>query len=253
MNVYSTLCACGHMPSLHEGGTGKCRDYIDGSYDPHDGEDDPCGCREFITTADARRMTMTVQAQVIEFHRAFDHPIAESPTVPSDDRVRFRARIITEEFFETLEALFDADSCVRPTVRAKELLGQARGILTHLIDQAGIDVHLAALADGMADLDYVVEGTRLEFGINGERIAGIVHITNMAKLAVCGHCDGHGNVQSATNIRHDCSHCKGTGKLSLKRADGKTIKPEDWKPPDIAGEIVRQQHDDRLSIKKLLW
>jgi predicted HAD superfamily Cof-like phosphohydrolase len=252
MSVSETLCICGHAPSLHEGGTGKCLDYIDGSYDPHDGEDDPCGCREFITAADARRMTMTVQAQVIEFHRAFDHPIAESPTVPSDDRVRFRARIIAEEFFETLEALFDADSYVRPTVKAKELLGLARGTLTHLIDQAGIDVHLAALADGLADLDYVVEGTRLEFGINGERVAGIVHITNMAKLAVCGHCDGRGRVH-APNIRHHCPPCNGTGKVPLKRADGKTIKPEGWKPPDIAGEIVRQQHDDRLNIKKLLW
>jgi predicted HAD superfamily Cof-like phosphohydrolase len=94
-------------------------------------------------------------------------------------------------------------------------LRQARELVEVAIRRATGNINLAELADGLADLDYVVEGTRLEFGIDGEPIAEIVHIACMAKLAVCANCDGRG--------------C------------GQTIKPEGWKPPDIEGEIVRQQ------------
>jgi predicted HAD superfamily Cof-like phosphohydrolase len=62
----------------------------------------------------------------------------------------------------------------------------------------------------MADLDYVVEGTRQELGIDGPAVHAIVHAANMAKQA--GPVD----------------------------ASGKKRKPEGWKPPDIAGELRRQ-------------
>jgi predicted HAD superfamily Cof-like phosphohydrolase len=69
---------------------------------------------------------------------------------------------------------------------------------------------LPAFADALADIDYVVEGARLEFGINGSPIADEVHRANMAKLG------------------------------GPKRADGKHMKPEGWTPPDVAGELVKQ-------------
>ena len=60
------------------------------------------------------------------------------------------------------------------------------------------------------DLDYVVEGTRLEFEIDGGPIAVEVHRSNMAKVG--------GPV----------------------REDGKRLKPPGWTPPDIAGELRKQ-------------
>jgi predicted HAD superfamily Cof-like phosphohydrolase len=151
--------------------------------------------------------------QVLEFHRQFDHPIADSPTIPSDDRVRFRARFIFEELRETIQAMFDGESPVGDGL-ARDKWHVAAAAMKDIVDHAAVKVDLAEVVDGLADLDYVVEGTRLEFGINGEPIADEVHRANMAKL-------------------HD-------GKI-VKREDGKTLKPPGWTPPDIAGELEKQR------------
>ncbi len=136
----------------------------------------------------------TVRDQVIEFHKAVGQPILETPQIPSAERVRLRARLIAEEFFETLSAMFTRDALRLNTLHEN---------VQELIDTATIRVDLPELADGLADLDYVVEGTRLEFGINGEPIAAEVHASNLFKTS--------GPV----------------------RADGKIGKPSGWCPPDI--------------------
>lgn len=150
-----------------------------------------------------------LQRQVGEFHHAFGHPIEETPTVPADERVRLRARLITEEYIETMRALFDWP------------FGQASDVLADNIESATVRVDLEQLADGLADLDYVVEGTRLECGIDGDPIALEVHRSNMAK------------------------------KGGEKRPDGKTLKPAGWTPPDIAGELAKQTHGEGLCIDPL--
>jgi predicted HAD superfamily Cof-like phosphohydrolase len=140
----------------------------------------------------------TLRGQVTEFHIDNGHPVIMGrPAVPSDDRVRLRLRLIAEEFLELLEAcgvdidpLWDAVS------------DQIHGSV--------VDVDLPALADAMADLDYVVEGTRLECGIDGAPIAAAVHASNMQKRG--GPIDEH----------------------------GKQGKPFGWQPPDIAAELRRQ-------------
>lgn len=144
----------------------------------------------------------TLQEQVAEFHRTFDHPIASSPTIPADERVRLRMRIITEEFFEMMEAVYGRiDKPYWESLVAE---------VDDLIDQSTPDVDLSKLADALGDIDYVVEGCRLEFGIDGKPIADAIHAANMAKV--------------------------GGG----KRADGKHQKPEGWQPPDIEGELIKQ-------------
>jgi predicted HAD superfamily Cof-like phosphohydrolase len=90
------------------------------------------------------------------------------------------------------------------------VLACAESIILTAIADDEIRVDLPELADALADLDYVVEGARLEFGINGAPIATEVHRANMAKL------DGP------------------------VREDGKKQKPEGWKPPDIESELRKQ-------------
>ena len=137
--------------------------------------------------------------QVTEFHKAIGQPIAESPTYIPDARVRLRAALIAEEFFETMESMFD-----------DEHLRLLKGEVLDVLRVASVAVDMPGLADGMADLDYVVEGTRLEFGIDGEPIAAAVHAANMRKVG---------------------------GPISPQ---GKRLKPPGWTPPDIAGELVKQ-------------
>jgi predicted HAD superfamily Cof-like phosphohydrolase len=147
--------------------------------------------------------------QVLEFHRAFDQPVADSPTIPPDDRVRFRAAFIVEEVFEMLEAIFQKPISLNGEIDGP--LDYARAIVTQVIRQQPIDhVDLPLLVDALADIDYVVEGCRLEFGVNGEPIADEVHRSNLAK------------------------------KGATKTPEGKTLKPPGWTPPDIAGELAKQ-------------
>lgn len=139
----------------------------------------------------------TLRQQVSEFHIAMGQPIAEIPAVPSPERVKLRLSLIAEEFHELLAAAGyyenGDDWCVEEEY-------PPRG------------VNLVEVADALADLDYVIEGMRLEFGIDGKPIADEVHRSNMSKL------DG----------------------VALKRADGKVLKSSRYQPPDIAGELKRQ-------------
>jgi predicted HAD superfamily Cof-like phosphohydrolase len=146
---------------------------------------------------------MTLRSQVQAFHAAIGQTDPTTPQVPSDERVRLRARLITEEYFETMRALFGDNASLR--------IAEAC-VLNAFDPDCGCEprVDLVEFADGCADLAYVVEGSMLEFGINSEPIAAEVHRTNMAKV--------------------------GGG----KRADGKVVKPDGWQPPDIEGELRRQ-------------
>lgn len=146
---------------------------------------------------------MSLRGQVAEFHWAVNQPVRHTPIVPDKERVRLRMLLVTEEFFEFLEA----SGC------PVEMLRDLQDGVVHAIKCREDEVDLPELADAMADLDYVVEGTRLEFGIDGRPIAKEVHRSNMEKV--------------------------GGG----QRADGKINKPEGWQPPDIEGELKKQGWD----------
>jgi predicted HAD superfamily Cof-like phosphohydrolase len=144
----------------------------------------------------------TLRDQLIEFHTGLDQPVLKTPQVPDEKRVRLRAALIAEEFFETMEAMFSRAE--------KNNISDIQSKMMNLIHDGWIQVNLPELADGMADLDYVVEGTRLEFGIDGGPIASEVHRANMTKVS---------------------------GPIS---PEGKRLKPPGFKPPDIEGELLKQ-------------
>lgn len=143
--------------------------------------------------------------QVHEFHEAMGQPVLHTPQVPSEERVRLRLRLIAEEFFELLAA---------SVVDHKDNIADAHDLVLRRISPfyspSEIKVNLPEFIDALADLDYVIEGTRLEFGVDGWPIAQEVHRANMAKVG--GAVDEH----------------------------GKITKPEGWEPPDIAGELRKQ-------------
>jgi predicted HAD superfamily Cof-like phosphohydrolase len=148
----------------------------------------------------------TLREQVAEFHAAMNMKDPTTPTVISDDRVRLRAKLIAEEFFEVMEAMFGP------------IFGQAIEVVEEARTKYPVHINMPELFDGMGDLDYVVEGTRLEFGGNGEPIAAEIHRTNMAKFI-------------------------GEPVWSEPASPGgarKRLKPAGWTPPDIAGELRKQ-------------
>lgn len=71
---------------------------------------------------------------------------------------------------------------------------------------------IVEIADAMADSIYVIIGAALEYGIPLDMVWEAVQESNMSKV-------------DAT-----------TGKVK-KREDGKVLKPEGWKPPDIVAVL----------------
>jgi 8-oxo-dGTP pyrophosphatase MutT (NUDIX family)/predicted HAD superfamily Cof-like phosphohydrolase len=117
---------------------------------------------------------------VREFHRAFNRPVAAvaNPRPPQwEDRISF----LQEEFDEYVEAARAGD--------------------------------LAAVADALADMIYVIHGTALAYGIPLEEVLVEVHRSNMSKLGA----DGRPNL----------------------RADGKVVKGPEYVAPDIAAIVHR--------------
>lgn len=154
-------------------------------------------CGELLTQARGLRY------QVDEFHEKFGHPRPrEIVQEPPEELVRFRLRLIAEEFFEVFDAVL-GDYHTEPW-----LLHEARRYIRRAVEEHPVELDFSDLIDGLADLDYVVEGTRVSLGIDGRPIAAEVHRANMAK--------------------------------GPNGPDSKPVKPSDWKPPDIEGELRKQ-------------
>ncbi len=88
---------------------------------------------------------------VAAFHRLFGLPVLKSPQVPSEERCKLRIALIEEELDELKEAIANQD--------------------------------IVAAADAFADLQYVLSGAILEFGL-GSRFKDLfdeVQRSNMSK------------------------------------------------------------------------
>lgn len=146
-----------------------------------------------------------IQTKLIEFHRAMNVPILDTPQIPAEERVKLRLRLVVEECFELLQASLDL---TEPW--AWDMFQAAEANVAMLITRCHEHADLERVADALADIAYVVEGSNLEFGIDSGPVLDEVHRANMAKAG--------GPV----------------------REDGKRMKPAGWTPPDIA-EVLRDQ------------
>lgn len=89
--------------------------------------------------------------QVAEFHYTFGAPVLEKPAIPNETRCNLRVKLIEEELEELKEA-----------IAAKDLV---------------------EIADALCDLQYVLSGAVLEFGL-GEKFVELfneVQRSNMSK------------------------------------------------------------------------
>lgn len=89
--------------------------------------------------------------QVAEFHKTFKHPILDTPHIPSKERCALRVSLLAEEVKELEEAIADNN--------------------------------LVEIADALCDIQYVLAGAILEFGL-GEKFKQLfdeVHRSNMSK------------------------------------------------------------------------
>lgn len=151
------------------------------------------------------------QDRVRHFHEAMakmgargDIGDPENPGITDRDSAMLRARMLLEECTETMVALVGHDETERMLIhRWREV---EHGLNT--VCQSAED-----LADGLADVSVIVLGTAVAAGID---LAPVFHEVMDANDRKCGP-------------------------GARVRADGKLLKPIDWRGPDVVGVLERQK------------
>lgn len=141
--------------------------------------------------------------QVAEFHRTFHAPILATPQIPPDARAQLRVSLLAEELDELREAISDND--------------------------------IVAVADALCDLQYVLSGAVLEFGL-GEKFRALfdeVQRSNMSKA--CGAiAEAEATVAQYQAKGVPCHYVESEGKfLVFRDADHKTLKSVNYSPADL--------------------
>lgn len=142
--------------------------------------------------------------QVAEFHKTFKHPILANPTIPDENRCKLRVALIAEELKELEVAILDKD----------------------IVD----------VADALCDLQYVLSGAILEFGL-GEKFKALfdeVQRSNMSKACLTEEeaikTVGFYKLKDGT----ECYYKHEDGKwLVYRKQDNKTIKSINYSPADL--------------------
>ena len=130
-------------------------------------------------------MKNSMQIDVERFMEACGQTVYASPLIPTADVVDLRISLMYEELMGTGELV--------DSMQKSDLVG---------------------VADGIADLLYVVIGTAAAYGINAQEIFNEVQRSNMTKVMPDGSVH--------------------------KREDGKILKPDTFSPADIKSIIERQ-------------
>ncbi|WP_026955999.1 nucleoside triphosphate pyrophosphohydrolase family protein [Algoriphagus vanfongensis] len=143
------------------------------------------------------------------FHETFKHPVIAEPTIPSETRCNLRVSLLAEELKELEQAIQDND--------------------------------LVEIADALCDLQYVLSGAILEFGL-GEKFKTLfdeVQRSNMSKACVSEE-------EAKATVAH--YQAKGTacfyekeGDLFLvfREGDRKTLKSVNYSPADLKGILEK--------------
>lgn len=141
--------------------------------------------------------------QVAEFHRTFKHPILEKPTIPAKNRCDLRVELISEELKELQEAIQNKD--------------------------------LVEVADALCDIQYVLSGAVLEFGL-GEKFKTLfeeVQRSNMSK-ACKTQAEAEATIEHYKAKGQDCYFKEMDGLFLVYRtSDDKTLKSINYSPADL--------------------
>ncbi len=145
---------------------------------------------------------------VAKFHETFNLPIEEDPIIPAKKRCELRINLLQEELNELKEAIEDND--------------------------------LVEVADALADLQYVLSGAILEFGLGKKfnTIFSEVQRSNMSKT-----CKSYEEAEATQ--KHYFDHKGMTSEIKERNGeflvyrieDGKVLKSINYSPADIKGKL----------------
>ncbi len=141
--------------------------------------------------------------QVAEFHKTFNAPVLDHPTIPGVERCNLRVALLQEELNELKEAIADQD--------------------------------LVEIADALCDLQYVLSGAVLEFGL-GEKFVQLfneVQRSNMSKA--CATQEEADETIAFYKEKGEDAYSENSGdKINVHRtSDQKVLKNKYYSPADL--------------------
>jgi predicted HAD superfamily Cof-like phosphohydrolase len=143
------------------------------------------------------------QERVLKFMQAAGQHTPNKVYTPDANTRMLRARLLLEEVNELIEAM--GLSCTYG--EHSEVINLEK---VKFIEDKPVD--LAEVADGIADIKVISDGTAIAFGIDMEPVDLEVYESNMSKFGPGGY----------------------------MREDGKWMKPPTWKAPNIEAIILAQ-------------
>ncbi len=148
--------------------------------------------------------------QVSEFHKTFGHPIVAKPAIPAKERCELRVSLIAEELKELEEAIAAND--------------------------------LVEVADALCDIQYVLSGAVLEFGL-GEKFLELfneVQRSNMSK-ACNSEAEAEATVAHYKKNKDTEGYFvkKGDKYMVYRNGDDKTLKSINYSPADLKSIVEK--------------
>lgn len=148
--------------------------------------------------------------QVALFHSTFQHPILKKPQIPSPERSALRVSLLAEEVKELEEAIAKND--------------------------------LVEIADALCDIQYVLSGAVLEFGL-GEKFKNLfdeVQRSNMSKACNSAQ-EAQETIAWYQSEKNTEAYAKQIGNkwLIYRKADNKTLKSIYYSPADLISIIEK--------------
>ncbi len=141
---------------------------------------------------------------VAEFHRTFRHPVLQKPLIPSEERCRLRLSLLEEELKELEDAISEGN--------------------------------IIAVADALCDLQYVLSGAVLEFGLGGKfkELFEEVQRSNMSKACKSKQ-EAEATVKHYEEMHNtECYYREENGKyLVYRSSDNKTMKSINYSPANL--------------------
>ncbi|AJC95840.1 MULTISPECIES: pyrophosphohydrolase domain-containing protein [Staphylococcus] len=127
--------------------------------------------------------TYTPYFDVMEFHKAFGHPVANQPTPISKDRAKERSDYLIEELVEFLWASVSGNA-QETTKLINDLIQSIHKAAYKCFEkgefpEAEILLHQT---DALNDINYINYGSIVETGVNPKPVFEIIHNANMKKL-----------------------------------------------------------------------
>lgn len=141
--------------------------------------------------------------QVAEFHKTFNAPILDTPQIPSKERCELRVSLLQEELNELKEAIADNN--------------------------------IVEIADALCDLQYVLSGAVLEFGL-GEKFPALfneVQRSNMSK-ACANQQEADETIAFYREKGEEAFSEISSEKINVHRkSDNKVLKNKYYSPADL--------------------